>query len=60
MIELFDVCYAALKKLPFHEFCSVLCVLLERKCKAEDRDVKEEAKKICDTIIQINNELGEL
>lgn len=60
MIELFDVCYAALKKLPFHEFCSVLCVMLERKCKAEDRDVKEEAKHLYETIIQINNELGEL
>lgn len=60
MIELFDVCYAALKKLPFHEFCSVLCVLLERKCKAEGLDVKEEAKRLYETIIQINNDLGEL
>lgn len=60
MIELFDVCYAALKKLPFNEFCSVLCVLLERKCKAEGRDVKEEAKHLYETIIQINNELGAL
>lgn len=60
MIELFDVCYAALKKLPFHEFCSVLCVLLERKCKDEGLDVKEEAKRLYETIIQINNDLGEL
>ena len=45
MIELFDVCYAALKKLP---------------CKAEDRDVKEEAKHLYETIIQVNNELGAL
>ena len=60
MIELFDVCYAALKKLPFNEFCSVLCVLLERKCKVEGLDVKEEAKRLYETIIQINNDLGEL
>jgi hypothetical protein len=60
MIELFDVCYAALKKLPFHEFCSVLCVLLERKCKDEGRNVKETAGELYRTIIDVNNKLGEL
>lgn len=60
MIELFDVCYAALKKLPFHEFCSVLCVLLEMKCKDEGMNVKETAGELYRAIIDVNNKLGEL
>lgn len=60
MFELYDVCYAALKKLPYHEFCSVLCVLLERKCKDEGIDIRNAAEGLYKTIIEVNDELGEL
>ena len=60
MFDLFDVCYVALKELSFPEFIAVLCVMLESKCKEEGVDIKEAAKKVHDTIIMINNELGEI
>lgn len=60
MIELYDVCYAALKRLPFPEFSAILCVMLERKCKEEGYDVKDAAKHLYETIISVNDEFGEL
>lgn len=60
MVELHDVCYAALRKLPFPDFCAILCVMLEHKCKEEGIDVKEAAEQICKTIISVNEELGQV
>jgi len=60
MVELHDVCYAALRKLPFPDFCAILCVMLEHKCKEEGIDVKDAAGQIYKTIISVNEELGEV
>lgn len=60
MFDAYDICYTAMKKLPFPDFTAVLCVLLERKCKDEGVNVKEVAGELYRAIIDVNNEHGEL
>lgn len=60
MYELYATCYEILEGLPFHEFCSVLCVMLERKCKEDGKDIRDVAENIYKAIVDVNNKLGEM
>lgn len=55
-----EACYLKLYDLPFHEFVSVLLVLMEVKCEECGVDVVELANSIPGMVKAVNDECGEV
>lgn len=58
--DAFIKCYLDLSGLPFHEFVSVLIVLMEIKCKECGVDVVELAEALPGMVRSVNEEKGRL